>query len=649
MKLNKLQIRHFKGIRSRDIDFSGKSCVVSGQNETGKTTIADAITWLLFDKDTLGRSPAKFGIKTLENGQPIHAVDHSVEAEFDKIVLKKVYKEQWTRQKGAPKKSFTGHVTEYYVNEEPVKAKDYKAAVSEIMDEEMFRMLTVPNYFPEQMHWTDRLSILIDMCGINDDDVVEQDEGLAAYKEILGVSSHDGRRKILAGQRKKLDDTLDSIPARIDENQRNIVPVDGLDDAEEKIEALTKQKTSLEDKLATVRHGGGSSELEAQIQKLRAEQSSIESAFSQELDKKLESDREKARKKAEEADAISDEARKASSELQDIRDEIDSAMVYFNRASEALEAEQAKSFDEPESPDECPYCNQPMPDSGVDVKALREEFNAKKAEAIKNLKKEVRDKEDAIDELNGKAQKIETDLASTQEKLDKKESEVRKLKESIAEASNSAPDPRQSKDWQAAQKKIDALQAKVDKFASDRQAEREEVQQQIAESVQQTESYQSAIRQEEENEKHRKRVKELRGEMKEVQGQLESIEEQMMVLDNFERARADLVNSEFQKSGTFGPVEWLLFRDQINGGLEPCCEPLFRGVPFSEGLNRGGKILAGLHIINALSQYYGKSAPVMLDDMEGLTEPVPDLDLQVIAMKAVKGQEELKVEPLTNK
>jgi DNA repair exonuclease SbcCD ATPase subunit len=82
----------------------GKDTNIYGDNATGKTTLADAFMWLLFDKDSQGKT--NFEIKTLDkDGQPIHGLDHEVEAvlevEGKKITLRKVYAEKWTKKKGA--------------------------------------------------------------------------------------------------------------------------------------------------------------------------------------------------------------------------------------------------------------------------------------------------------------------------------------------------------------------------------------------------------------------------------------------------------------------------------------------------------------------------------------------------------------------
>ena len=55
IKLLRLEIRRFKGCQALDLELDGKSADIYGDNATGKTTIYDALTWLLFGKDSRGR------------------------------------------------------------------------------------------------------------------------------------------------------------------------------------------------------------------------------------------------------------------------------------------------------------------------------------------------------------------------------------------------------------------------------------------------------------------------------------------------------------------------------------------------------------------------------------------------------------------
>ncbi len=78
-KIKSLHLENFKGVKSDTYQFDGKNVSVMGANATGKTTIADSLWWLLFNKDSQGNE--KFSIRPLdENGKQIDNVEICVSA-----------------------------------------------------------------------------------------------------------------------------------------------------------------------------------------------------------------------------------------------------------------------------------------------------------------------------------------------------------------------------------------------------------------------------------------------------------------------------------------------------------------------------------------------------------------------------------------
>lgn len=110
-----MRIQNFKGCKDKTIDFGDKTRI-SGANATGKTTIFDAFTWLLFGKDSLGSTD--FDIRPLDvNGKMIDNIEISVEAKIsvdnDEYELKKVQKQKWVKKRGTDFKELQGNVNEF--------------------------------------------------------------------------------------------------------------------------------------------------------------------------------------------------------------------------------------------------------------------------------------------------------------------------------------------------------------------------------------------------------------------------------------------------------------------------------------------------------------------------------------------------------
>ena len=67
------------------------------------------------------------------------------------VSLKKTYKEVWKKPRGSAKKVFSGHTTQYWIDGVPVKKKEYDDVVSSICDETLFKLLSNPRFFNEQL------------------------------------------------------------------------------------------------------------------------------------------------------------------------------------------------------------------------------------------------------------------------------------------------------------------------------------------------------------------------------------------------------------------------------------------------------------------------------------------------------------------
>ena len=217
IRINKLTLQNFKGIKSLVINADGKSLDIFGDNATGKTTVFDAFTWLLFNKDSLGR--ADFGIKTQDhNGNVIHNLEHSVECELaidnSILTLKKVYAEKWTKKRGSAEAEFTGHETKYFVNEVPTTKKEYEQKIADVIDEELFKIITNPLYFNEHLKWQERRAILLNLCGgdINDADIIANTPQFSPLLEELKGRTVQEYKKIVQSKQTAINDELKAIP-----------------------------------------------------------------------------------------------------------------------------------------------------------------------------------------------------------------------------------------------------------------------------------------------------------------------------------------------------------------------------------------------------------------------------------------------------
>lgn len=166
IKLLKMHIQNFKGCKDREISF-GEKTAIGGVNASGKTTVFDAFTWLLFGKDSLGKS--SFDIRPRDKaGNMINNVEISVEATIcfgeDEYVLKKVQKQIWRKKHGTNTTEFQGNVNEFEINGYPKSEKEFKEFVHAEIYENIFNLITNPNAF-NALPWKEQREALMKFVG----------------------------------------------------------------------------------------------------------------------------------------------------------------------------------------------------------------------------------------------------------------------------------------------------------------------------------------------------------------------------------------------------------------------------------------------------------------------------------------------------
>ena len=220
IRINRLLLQNFKGIKHLEINADGANLKIYGDNATGKTTVFDAFTWVLFGKDSLGRSD--FGIKTQdENGNVIHNLEHTVECELaidnSILTLKKIYAEKWTKKRGSAEADFSGHETKYFINEVPSTKKEYEQKIAMYIDESLFKTITNPLYFNEHLKWQDRRAILLSLCNenISDEDILARSPEFSPLLDELKGRTVSEYSKIIKSRQSAINDELKAIPQRI--------------------------------------------------------------------------------------------------------------------------------------------------------------------------------------------------------------------------------------------------------------------------------------------------------------------------------------------------------------------------------------------------------------------------------------------------
>jgi chromosome segregation ATPase len=646
VRLLKLTLNNFKGIRHFELDTMGRDVAVFGDNATGKSTLADAAQWLLFDKDSQNKKD--FAIKTLdENNQVIPGLDHSVEGVFEiggnNHSLKKVYSEVWTKKRGSTTKEMTGNTTDYFIDGVPAQKKEYDAFIAGITNESVFKLLTSPTYFNEQLHWQERRKILLEVCGdISDAEVIDSNMELVNLTEILNSRSLDNHRKVIAARRTEINKELEKLPVRIDEASKGLPDVTGLsmDKLRDDIDILRYKEQEKLAELSRIQTGGEVAEKRKRLRELESELMDLQNEQRRQFDiaigslerdaRKIENDisdlnvfvREKSIKSKMNTAAI----RTMEADIEKLRKkwaEVNNTVFFFNQD------------------DTCPTCGQALPEERLTAareKALAD-FNREKAEELTNISakgKTIKAEMETVVESNSK---LEKEIRELELAVNEKAEAVQAIRDKIAEIDRQQQpvNPEITKKLE----EISALKTDILFLQSGTQEVAKKVQQEIKElelAIKEKQASQVDI---DTYNRGQIRIRELMDQEKELAKEFEQLEQELYLCEQFIKTKVKMLDEKI--NSRFEYAKFKLFETQVNGGISEVCETTYQGVPYSSGLNNAARINVGLDIINTLAEHYDFDAPIFVDNAEAVTKLIETRG-QIIKLVVSEFDKKLRVE-----
>ena len=621
MKLTKLELLNFKGLKAFTINFNG-DVIIRGDNATGKTTVFDSVCWLLFGKDSLDR--ADFEIKTLEAGEPIHKVNHEVTGTFTldeggTVELKRVYREKYSSPRGG-EVTMTGHTTDYFVDGVPKKEKEYKEIVNSLIDENIFKLITNPLYFNETYSWQNRRKLLLEMCGdISDKDVIAEYSELKALTDILSGHSVDDHRKVVAAKKTAINKELDMIPVRIDEALRGKPTIDTPRDVLiQEISLATTTLETLEADKALLVNGHAVVDTRAELKDVQRRLMARESELQMEYKKQ-------SALKSNEYDMVVSELNNLSSKVENTKHRLDTSNRDIQRIESVIDElmhqrqqvnEDAFVMDIDEA---CPTCGQKLP--AEQIQAAREKaetkFNLRKSKQLEELNQSIELKQQDIENIKKRDAGLEP--VETLEALIKAKELV---KQTITDEIGQLTAPVLDDDSIYADLKAEEfmLQMKLDESNTDHSEEIADIDKRIATTKEHRFNLETELNKYEEAKRIDTRVAELESQQAELAAEKSKLDEASYLMDEFVKAKVnmleDVINSRFKLA------RFKMFNIMLNGNVEECCETTYKGVPY-RSMNNAARINIGLDIINALTSYFKVNAPVFIDNAEAVTEFVP--------------------------
>jgi DNA repair protein SbcC/Rad50 len=639
VKLLKVTLRNFKGAKHQTVDFSDLTAIY-GMNASGKTRIFDAFTWLLFGKDSEDKKD--FNIKTLdENNEPIHKVETSVVGVLSidgrGMILERIYKEKWIKKRGEEISEFAGHETLYFINEVPHQMKEYQEKVNDILPESIFKQVTNPLYFNSVMKWNERREMLTKMVGdITDSDVIAANPDLKAFYDAITGKSFEGYKKEIAAKKKLLKESLQTIPARIDEVSRAIQTEPDYNQLQHEIKTYNEKVAQIDTQLTSeserfdrankeqVRKQNRIYELEAKVKELQFQDlSKVEESTHELKVKKIRLSSEVSQLKAD-ISSLKDRIENLKAREAELVKENDSHRKDWSEINES-----SLTFNENEFI--CPTCKRQFEADDIEAKKaeMQTSFNRSKTvklEAITNIGKKNAAE---IQKIREDIDKLTVQIAGYSYSLSIKQKEHDEMV--IPEKPEIVQNP-QVKILQDEIEITRGLMQPIKINNTDLIAEKKNIGIRLDELKKQ-------LNIKEQNESLKARKRELIEVEKSQNQQIADLEKLEFQCEAFTRAKIDMI--EQKVNSMFSIVRFKMFNKLINGGTEETCEALINGVPYPDA-NNAAKIQAGLDIIKTLSRHYDVYAPVFIDNRESVTE-IPNMDCQVVSLYVDPTKKELEV------
>ena len=642
IKLKSLELIDFKKAKKRKVEFADITEII-GDNGEGKTTIYNAFTWLLYGKDY--KQSTRQTVYTLdENNNIIHHKEPTVIGVFDinnqEITLKRVLREKWTKKRGELTPELTGNETKYFVNDVPMNEKEFALKVNEILDEELFKLITLPTYF-NGLKTDVRRKLLTNLVNVTNNDVAKDNKEFTKLLENLTNKKLIEFKKEIASKILNLKKEIAKIEPQI-EGIESITP-DSLDwqslqkELDKKQEQLNKITEQIKDRTKIT---------EQKLQKqtdLQKEIHTLESNYN-DLRFDLESDFiNKTSIKQQEQQQINSDVSLLNNAISVLKNDITSKETEYKAKETEIQDLRTRYMQIAQAEADisnietlCPVCKREYDKEKIKEtqEQVRQEFNARK------VKQQTEINEKGL-KLKNELEQIKTNIADKKAILQQKESELTKLQSKVKaiikeleELEKQQNELRPSQQMIKLKESIDKKKAELSKMniqkvdVSDLENKGKILQDEIKELEKQ-------LNIKDEIDKNEKRIKELQDEGRKLNEQLTDYEKQQFVVEKFETSKMTMVEDKLNDMFTI--VKFKMFRKQMNGGIEQICETLINGVPYSTDLNSGAKINAGVDIINTFSRVKGVTAPIFVDNNESVSIIIDTLS-QLIKLTKVKGK-----------
>lgn len=634
--LKKVILENFMCYAHADFDFYAIT-KITAKNGKGKSTIATAYLWCLFNCDyELKDNPV---VRREIDGKSVDDMDTSVELTLDvdgkEVTMKKVQKRTYSKDGSSYKDD-----NKYFINDVPKTLKDFNAYLD--VDMNVFKMCSNVNAFLNQKP-AEMREYLFELVGdVTDLDIASQKAELAELVPLLNKYTVEELSAMNKATKTKITKDLPILDGQIKEKERDIQLKQAIE-----VSNLELQKNSLKEQIADcIAKQTDNDKLMAEYDKASSDILNLKFELS-DMSRKANEDNVKARRDIE--SKISDKqflVRQAEKTIADTEKNIEyqqNAIDSINKNLQGIrdkwKTENERKFDETSLI--CSYCGQEYPEDKKEQ--LRADFDSHKAEELKIITSNGNLFKDKLDKNKKILKDLQKELPQHKESLEMLNTAIADLEKQLSELPQeidvSATEEYKAIEQQIAEKEEAMHKANdISAVKAELKAQETALRQQLAECESEIAKSDTAA-----DEQRLEELKQTRIDSEQNKANAEKI---LDLLDELDKAKNEALTEAVNSH--FGLVKWQLFTYTKSGGYKSCCIPTVDGKSILTTMsNKGNRILGRVDICNSIQKISDISVPIILDDSESLStdnqKKVAEMVNSQLIMLIVNDSEKLEI------
>ena len=634
--LKKVVLENFMCYAHAEFDFYAIT-KIAAKNGKGKSTIATAYLWCLFNCDyELKDNPV---VRREVDGKSVDDMDTSVELTLDvdgkEITMKKVQKRTYSKDGSSYKDD-----NKYFINDVPKTLKDFNAYLD--VDMNVFKMCSNVNAFLNQKP-AEMREYLFGLVGdVTDLDIASQKAELAELVPLLNKYTVEELSAMNKATKTKITKDLPILDGQIKEKERDIQLKQAIE-----VSNLELQKNSLKEQIADcMAKQTDNDKLIAEYDKASSDVLNLKFELS-DMSRKANVDNVKTRRDIE--NRISDKqflVRQTEKTIDDCENQIDSSKHHSVVLNESIESyrnlyRNTHSLKFDESNLVCSYCGQEYSEDKKEQ--IKADFESKKAAEIEKITNLGNNAKGELDKESETIASLENELVEHRKSLAMLNTAITELEKQLSELPQEI-DVLATKEYKALEQKIAEKEQAMHKandilaVKAELKAQETDLRQQLAECESQITKSDTAA-----DEQRLEELKQARIDSEQNKANAEKI---IDLLDELDKTKNETLTEAVNSH--FGLVKWQLFTYTKSGGYKSCCIPTVDGKSILTTMsNKGNRILGRVDICNSIQKISGISVPIILDDVENLDErnqkKVADMVDSQLIMLIVNDSEKLEI------